>query len=236
VYQRLEDCYDQLVHPQKRQLLRQMLDNSMVRMCEVKQNLVRYSTQSLVVQSDFINLDEIVMDLKLTPRVLEIPVPRYFREDRREKIEERDQLMLQYMDEYHGTTSPEEEVLDDTCALEANQETAVRIIQKLERGRQGIKRLLELAKVKSRMLKEKSARISEINGDEDDSQKALVIQKYWRAFASRRIISEMRDEELKFLGMEKEPVRSSIQEIANKQRRRLKLLQIDHENGYKADH
>lgn len=41
---------------------------------------------------------------------------------------------------------------------------------------------------------------------------------------------------MKFLGMEKEPVRSSIQEIANKQRRRLKLLQIDHENNYKADH
>jgi hypothetical protein len=56
-----------------------MLDNSMVRMCEVKQNLVRYSTQSQVIQSDFINLDEVVMDLKLTPRVLEIPVPRYFR-------------------------------------------------------------------------------------------------------------------------------------------------------------
>lgn len=84
-----------------------MLDNSMVRMCEVKENLVRYSTASNIIQSDFIHLDDIVMDLKLTPKVLEVPVPRYFREDRRQKIEERDQMMLQFMEDYHGTTQPE---------------------------------------------------------------------------------------------------------------------------------
>lgn len=31
---------------------------------------------------DFINLDDVLVDLKLTPDVLEIPVPRYFVEDR----------------------------------------------------------------------------------------------------------------------------------------------------------
>jgi hypothetical protein len=43
----------------------------------------------------------------------------------------------------------------------------VRIIQKLERGRQGIVRLLELQKLKNKLLKEKSVRISEISGDEE---------------------------------------------------------------------
>ena len=35
-YKKLEDCYDQLVHPQKRMLLKEMLENAMVRICELK--------------------------------------------------------------------------------------------------------------------------------------------------------------------------------------------------------
>lgn len=57
------------------------------------------------------------------------------------------------MEDYRGTTQPEEEVIDDNCALDTNQETAVRIIQKLERGRQGIMRLLEMQKLKNKLLK-----------------------------------------------------------------------------------
>lgn len=83
-------------------------------------------------------------------------------------------------------------MIDDSCALDTNQETAVRIIQKLERGRQGILRLMEMQKLKNKLLKEKSNRINEISGDEEESQRAAIIQKYWRAFASRRIIHEMR--------------------------------------------
>jgi hypothetical protein len=35
-YNALEDCYDQLVQPQKRTLLRQMVENCMLRIIEVK--------------------------------------------------------------------------------------------------------------------------------------------------------------------------------------------------------
>lgn len=57
IYRKLEEAYDQMVHPQKRILMKQMLDNTMVRMCEVKQNIVRYSTNTNIVQSDFVNID-----------------------------------------------------------------------------------------------------------------------------------------------------------------------------------
>ena len=40
--------------------------------------MIRYSTQSNIVQSDYINIDEILMEMKLTPKALEIPIPRYF--------------------------------------------------------------------------------------------------------------------------------------------------------------
>lgn len=44
VYKKLEDCYDQTVQPQKRTLLREMLENTMVRVIEEKIYLVRYNT------------------------------------------------------------------------------------------------------------------------------------------------------------------------------------------------
>lgn len=35
-FKKLEDCYDQLVHPQKRILLKEMLENTIVRIVELK--------------------------------------------------------------------------------------------------------------------------------------------------------------------------------------------------------
>ncbi|CAM6001664.1 unnamed protein product [Sphagnum balticum] len=67
-----------MVHPQKRRLMREMLDNTMVRTCEIKQNLLKYSTHSAAALTDVLNLDEILLDLKLTPRALRIPLPRHF--------------------------------------------------------------------------------------------------------------------------------------------------------------
>ena len=63
----------------------------MVRVCEVKQNLVRYSTQHTQPScpARFINI-EVVMELKRAPKLLEVSVPRYLKEERKDKIEERD--------------------------------------------------------------------------------------------------------------------------------------------------
>ena len=59
--------------------MKEMLENVVVRMCEVKQNLIRYSTHSSIAESDFVNVDEILTELKLTPKSLKVPIPRYFR-------------------------------------------------------------------------------------------------------------------------------------------------------------
>jgi hypothetical protein len=67
-----------MIHPQKRILMKQMLENVIVRMCEVKQNLIRYSTHTNTVQSDYINIDEILMEMKLTPKALKIPLTKIF--------------------------------------------------------------------------------------------------------------------------------------------------------------
>ena len=69
--------------------MRTMLENSMIRMCEVKQNLIKYSTHSNFIQSDYVNIDEILMEMKLTPKSLRIPIPRSYQE----KESERDKLV-----------------------------------------------------------------------------------------------------------------------------------------------
>jgi hypothetical protein len=59
-------------------------------------------------------------------------------------------------------------------------ETAIRIIQKLERGRQGITRGLSFAKMRNKT----KDRSHEPTNEED--QRVTVVQKYWRAFLARR--------------------------------------------------
>lgn len=78
-----------MVHPQKRIIMKEMLENTIVRLCEVKQNLIRYSTQSNIVQSDFVNVDEILQEMKLTPEALRVPIPKYFKDS----STERDQVL-----------------------------------------------------------------------------------------------------------------------------------------------
>lgn len=43
---------------------------------------------------DHINLDDILVDLKLSPEVLEVPVPKYFIEDRAKELDDRDKWVL----------------------------------------------------------------------------------------------------------------------------------------------
>lgn len=50
-YKILEDCYDQIVHPQKRVLLKEMLESTMLRVVEIKLNLIKYNTATNAVRS-----------------------------------------------------------------------------------------------------------------------------------------------------------------------------------------
>lgn len=77
IYRKLEECYDQMVHPQKRLDIKKALESTIGRILELKSWMVKLNKLNDVVQ-----LDDILVDLKLTPDVLEIPVPRYYVEDR----------------------------------------------------------------------------------------------------------------------------------------------------------
>lgn len=46
VYKDLEDCYENLVHPQKRILVKDMLDCVIVRLLELRKELVEFNVQT----------------------------------------------------------------------------------------------------------------------------------------------------------------------------------------------
>ena len=69
IFRRLEDCYDQILQPQKRADVRIILDSCIGRLLELKFQIVSHC-------GEYVNYDDVLVDLKLTPDVLEIPIPR----------------------------------------------------------------------------------------------------------------------------------------------------------------
>ena len=67
-----------MVHPQKRIFIKKVLESTICRICEMKRYLMAYNYRP---GSIYVHLDGLLFDLKYDPSVIEIPVPRYFKED-----------------------------------------------------------------------------------------------------------------------------------------------------------
>jgi hypothetical protein len=124
-------------------------------------------------------------------------------------------------------------------------ETAIRIIQKIERGRQGIVRALKAAYYQKRELK-KLAKKKEAQGNEsfdpDDTEnlkkeQVIMIQKTIKGFLARKVVDRIREEELLFLGILKKPQNPNDPKTAvyqmNKNRERVREVQATNEKEYK---
>lgn len=69
-YIRLEKCYDLIVHPQKRRLLRRTLEAAIGRLIELKHELLGLDF------SEYHYFDEFMLAMKLTPEDIELPIPK----------------------------------------------------------------------------------------------------------------------------------------------------------------
>jgi hypothetical protein len=76
VFRKLEAAYDQMVHPQKLVDMKKALEACIGRMLEIRHWLVKLNKGM-----DFLHIDDILVDLKLTPEELEVPVPKFFKLD-----------------------------------------------------------------------------------------------------------------------------------------------------------
>lgn len=169
IFRNMENVYDQIVHPQKRMLIRKVLDGVMGRILELKNEMVELE------MTEFHYFDDILQDLKLSPQQLDVPIPRYFLKERLEVIKGREKILARILTEC-GLNLPVK-----YAAKSIALEEAVKLIQIAERARQGRLRALFMKQI---FLQECRAKEMKLLGHRllDTKLAALQIQKVWRGF------------------------------------------------------
>uniref|UniRef100_A0A4W6FHI7 Zgc:153738 n=1 Tax=Lates calcarifer TaxID=8187 RepID=A0A4W6FHI7_LATCA len=204
IFRQLEKVYDQVVHPQKRRVIRVILDGVMGRVLELKNEMVEKE------YSEYHYMDDVLHDLKLRPADLEIPIPCYFitelNKDRKNK------LQVSFIQQ-------------SLMVSDMSQEEAIKIIQVAERARQGRLRakLNEESRNMNRMYRAKDP------GTAGLELAAVCIQKVWRGYIQRKRAKISRDEEMIFLGMVM-PCPAEVAAQASEASMRIK--QEEHEEDY----
>ncbi|XP_035032932.2 dynein regulatory complex protein 11-like [Hippoglossus stenolepis] len=190
IFRKLEEIYDQVVHPQKRRLIRAILDGVIGRLLELKNEMVEKEF------SEYHYMDDILYDLNLIPADLEIPIPRYFITECSKEFHERKAMLTDILKMVEVS-----ERLEPLMVEEMSPEEAIKIIQIAERARQGRLRakLNEESRNMNRMYKTKDP------GAADIESAAICIQKVWRGYVQRKRTKIDREEEMIFLGMAMDP-------------------------------
>uniref|UniRef100_T1I2N0 ATPase_AAA_core domain-containing protein n=1 Tax=Rhodnius prolixus TaxID=13249 RepID=T1I2N0_RHOPR len=184
---KLDECYDQIVQPQKRMLIRRVLDASIGRFLELKHELVNIDL------SEFSYLDDLLVEMKILPSEAEVNVPTYYRREREAEIKERRQTIDRIMRELGFYE-------DDTTGILMTEDKAIRLIQSHERARQGRLRAQFMKEIRS--LKDKiKVEPKEEELEESSKKAALKIQKIWRGYITRRRIRKRVVEEMLLIGM-----------------------------------
>lgn len=65
----------------------------MLRVVELKLNLIRYNTHTNSVRSEYVNLDEFLLEMRMRPAEIEMHIPRFFAFDRNDDKAKRNQIV-----------------------------------------------------------------------------------------------------------------------------------------------
>ncbi|XP_030640603.1 dynein regulatory complex protein 11 [Chanos chanos] len=217
VFRELVEAHDQIVHPQKRQIIREVLDGVMGRVLELKNEMVEKE------YSEYHYMDDVLIDLKLTPDFLEIPIPRYFIRERHKVLEDREKQLSSILESMHVMKTPKP-------VRTKNLEESVKQIQISERARQG--------RLRAKFMREIQHQEEWQRKTKDRDLSAVKIQKVWRGYIQRKKTKRERQEEMIFLGMAMDPSQSQpcpsvLAAQANEARRR--TIQDEHEEDYQKD-
>ncbi|KAM6216178.1 IQ and AAA domain-containing protein 1-like [Rhynchocyon petersi] len=183
---RLDAIYDQMMQPQKRLLLRRLLDGVAGRVLELQEELVRADL------GEYHCLDHVLQELKLTPADLEVPIPKYFLLEQANVLKNREMMLAEILSKMEPVPSESFPVMHRT--------EAIILLQRAERARQGRLR---------------ASFMREIRREEDGDQKnredgrhkisldqaSVTIQKVWKGYLQRRRTQKDRRAEMEFIGM-----------------------------------
>ncbi|KAM8934134.1 dynein regulatory complex protein 11 [Pelodytes ibericus] len=223
IFRNLELAYDQIVHPQKRRVIRAVLDGVMGRVLELKNELVELEI------SEFQYFDDILQDLKMGPESLEIPIPKYFIKEKMKVLKDREQILSQILER---TGAKDVDMMKGLKPMSLDE--AVRVIQVAERARQG---RLRAKFMKEIHLEEKRERLAKLQGEIslDPEVATQRIQKVWQGYIQRKKTKQLREEEMVFLCMEPPPnfYKVSMAEVIAEKTESLRSeLQEQHEAEY----
>ncbi|XP_047113172.1 dynein regulatory complex protein 11 [Schistocerca piceifrons] len=218
VVNRLDQCYDQIVQPQKRLVIRKLLDASIGRLLELKHELVNLDL------SEFSYNDDVLLKLKLSPTEAEVNIPVHYRRERENEIKKRRKDMddiLKKLGFY------EEEVIEEPMT----EIEAVRLLQRHERARQGRLRFQFMKEI--RLMKEKGKVEPQEGKATDGGSAALKIQKVWRGYITRRKMKQRKLEEMLLIGM----LQPSFTETSERQRaEEIKEIRRQLQSEYQKDY
>uniref|UniRef100_A0A8C8XAF0 IQ motif containing with AAA domain 1 n=1 Tax=Panthera leo TaxID=9689 RepID=A0A8C8XAF0_PANLE len=224
IFRNLENVYDQIVHPQKRLLIRKILDGVMGRILELKNEMVELEL------TEFHYFDDILQDLKLAPQQLDIPIPKYFLKEKLEVIKGREKILAQILADT-GLDMAEKKYSVKSIPLEE----AVKLIQIAERARQGRLRAMFMKQIFLQEYRAKQAKfLSEKVVDLEAA--ALQIQKVWRGFHQHKKTEKLRQEEMIFLGMNPPPLFNEVSATIIQAEKVTSLrneVQMKHEEKYR---
>ncbi|XP_076272045.1 dynein regulatory complex protein 11 isoform X2 [Rhynchophorus ferrugineus] len=225
----LATCVDQMVQPQKRILLRKLLEATLGRILELKADLVEADL------NDWTHCGDILEKLNLTPYDAELQVPTCFRLEREDDIAYKKRIIEEVLDKLGFTEKVEEKV-------PMSEQQAILIIQTHERARQGRLRAQFMKEIRS--MKEKSKPTATGEGEEGEEEAghginlaaALKIQKIWRGYIARRATKRRKLQEMLLIGMIPPPKKKNeelLKDLQIQENRR--ELQKKRQKEYEAD-
>ncbi|KFO82929.1 IQ and AAA domain-containing protein 1, partial [Cuculus canorus] len=224
ILRKLETAHDQLIHQQKRTLIRQVLDGVIGRILEIKREMVDLE------HSEFHYFLNILEDLKLLPENIEVPIPRYFIKERLEILQQREKMLDEILVNAGLQTQKPVKVM--------TFEEAIKVIQVAERARQGRCRVAFMKKIFLQQKRGPTKLQDQMGPDPNDA--AICIQKarstpiylitllftiqVWRGYSQRKKTQKMREQEMIFLGMSSPP-RLQARSITEKCAKQINVLQ-----------
>lgn len=176
-------------------------------------------------------MDDILVDLKQTPEVLDLPIPRYFYEQDEKEFKRRDILLEILLQRHNIKDQSKLDDIDMDAPKPMTAQEAILIIQKNERARQG--RATALYKRNVKRKEEKIRRQVELGESRIDmEQAATIIQKLFRGYFARKQVQQSVQEELQFLGMIPTELRINDNQVhkLDKTKALRKLMQVQNKN------
>nr|XP_023012366.1 IQ and AAA domain-containing protein 1 [Leptinotarsa decemlineata] len=215
IVNKLSACVDQMVQPQKRKLIKKLLEAALGRLLELKSDLVEADL------NEYTHCGDVIEMLNLTPLDAELLTPSCFRKERRVDLEYKKRLIDSVLAKL-GFIDKETEKTPMT------EQQAILIIQTHERARQGRLRAQFMKEIKSMKDKSKPVQGDDVVEGEDGRaggislSAALKIQKIWRGYVARRGTRRRKLQEMLLIGMIPPPKAKSEEiekDLQNKQYR-----------------